>query len=46
MATIPVNLSNVQAFENLPLGEYEGEIEKIVHMEPREEGKFGQLRAQ
>lgn len=46
MPTIPVNLSNVEAFENLPVGEYLGEIEKIVHMEPREAGKFGQLRVQ
>lgn len=43
MPTIPVNLSNVEAYENLPLGEYLGQISKITHKPPREAGKFGQL---
>jgi hypothetical protein len=43
MPTIPVNLSNVEAYENLPLGEYLGQIDKITYKAPREAGKFGQL---
>lgn len=43
MPTIPVNLGNVEAYENLPLGEYLGQIDKIVYKEPREAGKFPQL---
>ena len=45
MPTIPVNLADVEAFENLPLGEYEGEIKSITFKEPREEGKYPQLQA-
>ena len=43
MPTIPVNLGNVEAYENLPLGEYFGQIDKIVWKAPREQGKFAQL---
>ena len=43
MPTIPVNLSNVEAYENLPLGEYLGQISKITYKPPREQGKFAQL---
>lgn len=43
MPTIPVNLGNVEAYENLPLGEYLGQISKITYKPPREQGKFPQL---
>lgn len=43
MPTIPVNLSNVEAFENLPLGEYLGQIDKIVFKEARSADKFPQF---
>ena len=43
MPTIAVNLGNVEAFENLPLGSYAGEIDRITYREAREAGKFPQL---
>lgn len=43
MPTIPVNLGNVEAYENLPLGEYLGQIDKITFKPPREAGRFPQL---
>ena len=43
MPTIPVNLGNVEAYENLPLGEYLGQIDKITFRPAKEEGKFPQL---
>lgn len=43
MPTINVNLSKVEAYENLPLGEYLAQVDKITYKAPREAGKFGQL---
>lgn len=43
MPTIPVNLGDVEAYENLPLGEYLGQIDKIVLKPAKEQGKFPQL---
>jgi hypothetical protein len=47
MPTIAVNLGDVtSAFEDLPFGEYLGEVEKVAFLEAREQGKFPQLRVQ
>lgn len=43
MPTIAVNLGNVEAYDNLPVGSYYGEIDRITYREAREAGKFPQL---
>lgn len=43
MPTIAVNLGNVEAYDNLPIGSYYGEIDRITYREAREAGKFPQL---
>lgn len=42
--TIPVNLADVEAYKDLDDGTYLCEIQKVVHQEPKVEGKFPQLR--
>lgn len=44
MPRIHVGLSDVVAFENLPLGEYLADIEKIELQPTTKEGKFDQLK--
>lgn len=46
MPTIPVNLAGVEAYKDLEVGTYLCEIQKVVHQEPKVEGKFPQLRVQ
>ena len=43
MPTIPVNLSNVQGYEELPVGEYLAQIDGIVHKPSDDPDKFAQL---
>lgn len=43
MPSVAVNLSDVQSFSNLPVGEYDGQIDKMEHRPPREAGKYPQL---
>lgn len=43
MPSVAVNLADVQTFTNLPVGEYEGQIDKMEHRPPRAAGKFAQL---
>lgn len=43
MPVIQVNLGDVQAFDNLPIGSYLGEINKITYREAKEAGKFPQM---
>ncbi len=40
---IPVDFSGVEDYGDVPLGVYEGHIEKIVHRLARKAGKFDQL---
>lgn len=45
MPSVAVNLGDVQSsFENLPVGEYDGQIDKMEHRPPRAAGKFPQLQ--
>jgi len=43
MPSINIDLSKIEAFENLPFGSYLGEIAKIQYKEAREAGKFAQI---
>ena len=43
MPAIKVDMSQAEGYENLPLNEYYGQIDKIVYKAPREAGKFPQL---
>lgn len=43
MPSVNIDLSKVEAFENLPFGSYLGEIAKIQYKEAREAGKFAQI---
>lgn len=43
MPSVAVNLADVQSFSNLPVGEYDGQIDKMEHRPARSEGKFPQL---
>lgn len=44
---IPVNLADVtNSFEDLPDGQYLGEIERMAYLEPKAAGKFPQIRCQ
>lgn len=43
MPAIKVDMSQAEGYENLPLNEYLGQIDKIVYKAPREAGKFPQL---
>jgi hypothetical protein len=43
MPTIPVNLSNVQGYEELPVGEYLAQIDSIVHKPSDDPDRFAQL---
>lgn len=45
MPKIPVNLADVEAYTNLPVGEYFGEVAEIVWKAAKEAGKFPQLMA-
>jgi len=43
MPVIPVNLSDVEAYSDLPVDEYAGQIDKIEWLPAKEQGKFPQL---
>lgn len=43
--SIDINLGSVEAYDNLPIGSYLGQIDKITFREAKEAGKFPQLMA-
>lgn len=43
MATIQVNLSSVETYDDLPIGTYEAEVDKITWRDAKEKGKFPQF---
>lgn len=45
MPTIPLDFSNVESYDNLPLGKYEGSIDKIELRPANDPTKFDQLMA-
>jgi hypothetical protein len=46
MPTINVDISQAKSFEDLPVGEYYGQIAKLAYHPPRVQGKQGQIRVQ
>lgn len=45
MPTIPIDFSNVESFDNLPLGRYGGNIDKIELRPTSDPAKFDQIQA-
>lgn len=43
MPSVAVNLGDVKGFSTIPIGEYEGQIDKMEHRPPVAAGKFPQL---
>lgn len=41
--TIPLDLSNVESYDNLPVGRYYGQIDKVEHRPTETPGKFDQI---